>query len=57
MKIDDQKRTLQPLGGSLAITLPYIWCRHHNLEKGSALTLKIRENSILIVPIGEENEE
>ncbi|MCX8208603.1 MAG: hypothetical protein N3G79_03025 [Sulfolobales archaeon] len=55
MEIKQEIRTLQKLGGSIALYLPKEWCRRNGIDKGSKVVIKYGEKT-LCLEIGEVRE-
>ncbi|MCX8184674.1 MAG: phosphate uptake regulator PhoU [Sulfolobales archaeon] len=55
MEVKQEIRTLQKLGGSIALYLPKEWCRRNGIDRGSKVVVRYGEKA-LCVEIGEVRE-
>ena len=45
------ERKLQDIGGSLFVSLPPIWTRDSNLEKGDTVGLYVEGRKLIVLPM------
>jgi len=47
-------KKLVPIGGSLLVSVPWIWRRAHNLQAGDQVVIEVYEDCLIIKPYKKE---
>jgi len=47
--VDIAKNRVQKVGGSLMVTLPYVWVQRHKVEKGDVISIQSDQKGRLII--------